>query len=1847
VRDALGGALEDVVVSIFDHPSYGSTATDRNGRFSLPVEGGGILSVRYRKPGFISAQRQVQVPWNDIAVAETVSLIFEDAAATVVKFDGSAATVVTHRSTEVSDSSGTRAATMVFTGDNKAYLTDKAGNKTLELKTITTRATEFSTPESMPAKLPPTSAFTWCAEFSVDGAERVQFEKPVIVWVDNFLGFPVGAIVPVGYYDRDKGRWLPMKNGRVVMLLDTDGDGIVDGLDADGDGQPDDLDQNGSMRNEVLGLDDGKRYLAGTTSWRVEINHFSPVDFNWPFGIPSGAISPNPMGPAVADVQKDASKDSLRCLGSFLEEKSRIFHEDISIPGTDLTLHYTSSRSAGYKPGVITVPASGDSVPSSLIRILVKAEVAGRRYEITLPPEPNQVARIEWDGLDHLGRPANGIMTAHIEIGFVYYGVYYIAAGVGDAFGQPGIGPFTIPTRLEVVSWKNVDVPILRGIGTIAEGWSLSAHHYVSPMDSSQIFKGDGMTGTNNAAVIETVAGIGPGERVLSGMGGSAVKAQIGEPRGLATDEEGNLYIDTAVSAVYWNPLDYRFLKVDRNGIVTSVVQWWNTIASNFARDAQGSLYQTYGSHCIYKIDNPALYSAFDSSTYTVYGDCNGQGFSGDGGPATAARFSSPKGIAFDSSGNVYIADYNNHRVRKIDANGMITTFAGTGVAGDGGDGGLATAAAIRRPNCVAADGQGNIFIGESYIFGPRVRKVDPSGTITTVVGDGTNAFKGNGTLATETGFYGIDNIAVDKTGNLYILSYWENRVYKADTDGIFSTVAGSGPFCCGSNVGAFAGDGGAATAARLNSPSAIAIGPSGDIYIADSYNNRVRRVGPPTARLAGLMDQSDIAFSEENGEGYILSAAGRHKKTIDLATGVILRNFLYDTEGRLNAIVDAFGNQTVIERGSGGVPTDIVSPGGLRTSLTIDSANHLTRITHPDGSVYAFTYSSGGLELKKTEPAGNSFGHFYDSQGRLTDYTNDEGGRWQLTNRLLANGDIQHEILTAEGERTTHVDRYALTGTYQTTVTDATGAQSVMTESADGLSVSSTLACGLTRESLYAIDPQFKFKYLKQLTEQSGTVLKRVTGFERVYSDTDADSIPDLISSKVTVNGRSYTLSHDIAAAKKTLTSAEGRTVVVEYDPDTLATEKLQAPGLLDTDYTYDSRGRLFQAAVGDRATAFAYTAQGFLGTVTDAQGRNTFFAHDALGRVTGVTRPDGSFVDFSHDGNGNLTVLVNPSGVTHKFGYNKVNRPSAYTTPLSGSYQYRYDRDRRPTDTVLPSGRIIRNVYDQGLLVRTETPEDDIYFNYLCGSKLGSITKSGEGITYTYDGSLLTSETSSGSLNQTVSYSYNNDFARVQAAYAGESTGYGYDNDGLLTQAGPFAISRHAGNGLPLSVSGAGLQLNRGFNGHGEVASQSVAVSGKSVSSLSLSRDTAGRITRRNEAAGGISAVYDYLYDANGRLLKVLKDNVPVEEYAYDENGARIYEMNSLRGIAGRSYQYSDEDHLLKAGEWTYHYDLDGFLTNKTNSTNPTNRTQYFYSSHGELLTVILPEGKRIDYVCDPLGRRIAKKINNVVVEKYLWQGLTRLLAVYSGNNSLLMRFEYADERMPVAMKMGSATYYLSYDQVGSLRLVADGSGNVVKRISYDSFGNIIEDTNPSLKMPFGFAGGLHDRDTGLVRFGYRDYDPEVGRWTAKDPIGFAGGDMDVYGHVLNNPVNLIDPEGLDATNWWNATGGRSIWNGPTNGNWGGKCWSGGQYSCGPGNGLGNAPPTDSGDACYQRHDTCYGTCGTNNQQCIGTCDRKLFDELRDLSDDPRRWPQPPRPGTEGDSESYRKEAIWWFRK
>jgi len=142
-------------------------------------------------------------------------------------------------------------------------------------------------------------------------------------------------------------------------------------------------------------------------------------------------------------------------------------------------------------------------------------------------------------------------------------------------------------------------------------------------------------------------------------------------------------------------------------------------------------------------------------------------------------------------------------------------------------------------------------------------------------------------------------------------------------------------------------------------------------------------------------------------------------------------------------------------------------------------------------------------------------------------------------------------------------------------------------------------------------------------------------------------------------------------------------------------------------------------------------------------------------------------------------------------------------------------------------------------------------------------------------------------------------------------------------------------------------------------------------------------------------------------------------------------------------------------------------------------------------------------------------------------------QLLAVLDASDAVVARFEYAGGRMPVAMVQGGAVYYLAQDQVGSLRAVYTALGAVVRTVEYDAWGVILDEDiaqgYEGLKVPFGFAGGLHDRDTGLVLFGLRNYDPETGRWTSRDPIGLAGGDTDLYAYCANDPVNAVDPSGL----------------------------------------------------------------------------------------------------------------------
>ena len=193
----------------------------------------------------------------------------------------------------------------------------------------------------------------------------------------------------------------------------------------------------------------------------------------------------------------------------------------------------------------------------------------------------------------------------------------------------------------------------------------------------------------------------------------------------------------------------------------------------------------------------------------------------------------------------------------------------------------------------------------------------------------------------------------------------------------------------------------------------------------------------------------------------------------------------------------------------------------------------------------------------------------------------------------------------------------------------------------------------------------------------------------------------------------------------------------------------------------------------------------------------------------------------------------------------------------------------------------------------------------------------------------------------------------------------------------------------------------------------------------------------------------------------------------------------------------------------------------------------TSYQYDELGNLTSVSLPGGPQIDYLIDGSNRRVGKKVDGILTQGLLYQNGLKPIAELDGAGNVVSRFVYGSRaNVPDYMVKGGVTYRIIADHLGSPRLVVDAAtGAVAQRMDYDEFGRVLLDTNPGFQ-PFGFAGGIYDQDTGLVRFGARDYDAESGRWTAKDPVGFMGGSSNLWTYARDDPVNLLDPTGLRGT-------------------------------------------------------------------------------------------------------------------
>lgn len=1723
VMDRNDAPLAGVRITILNHPEFGQTLTRADGMFDLAVNGGGQLTVNYDKTGLLPAQRQVYAAWGDYGFAPDVVLIALDPQVTIVDLTANVPIQVA-RGSVVTDADGTRQATVLVPQGTTALMVLPGGG-TQPVSTLSIRATEYTVgangPEAMPAQLPPTSSYTYAVELSADeaiaaGATELRFSTPLPFYVDNFLGFPVGVAVPLGTYDPLRGLWIPENSGRVIAIVGITG-GMAD-IDIDGNGMAD-----GPAALATLSISDPERqqlaslYQPGRSLWRVLIPHFSTEDLNWPTEIPSDAIQ------AERDPEPDVQpEESCQTAGSIIDCQSQILGEVVDVPGTPFRLHYQSDRVPGQKvPYTVEIPLSGAQVPASLHEIELDVRVAGRRFQRTFPRFANQRTTFTWDGRDAYGRTLQGEQPLTVRIGYSYVPVFASTVQFSD-FPTAVMGG--ISGRERVIIWREWTDQIgswdARAVGL--GGWTLSPHHTFDLTAKPQaLYRGDGRRQSSEAfgPFINRVAG---GTTFCAGTTGTIQNVC---PQGLATGDDGSVYITQPISNLVQRMMP--------NGVIQAVPGVASRAGAQpyaLAVGPDGSLYVTelFG-HRVRKVD--------PSGTVTNFAGTGVAGFSGDGGPANLAQLNGPVSIAVGPDGVVYIADANNARIRRVTPDGRIATAVGTGqpctsTAAPCGDGGPAALAPLLDVGMHVAVGRdGSLYIAG----GQRVRYVGPDGIITTIAGvmstqscSGTAAC-GDGGPATQAllaPVVGPNGFAVGPDDTIY---YAQNRVRIRwfRRNGTINTLAGNG----------LGGDGGLAWQAGLQGVNGIAVARDGSVYVAETAlqggGGRLRRISPIAA---GNWTGGFLAPASDGSEVYLFDPEGRHLRTVDALTAALRNEFSYDGNGLLASITDGDGNITSIERDGAGNPTAIVAPFGQRTTLTINRAGYLDSITQPTGATVHMTYTTDGLLDSMTNARGHLSQYGFDPLGRLTSATDPTTVTKTLT-RVGTNDDYTVTLTTPLGRTTTYRVERLGTGDVRLTTTSAAAGQIQAVLGKNGTR-SITHPDGTTVSAVLGPDPRWRMQapVVTSMAVRTPGGLAYTYASQRLATLTNPTDLLSLstLTETVTVNGRVFTRAFNAGTRAITDSSPAGRRDITILNARGWPAQA-QFGGIAPTDFVYDLQGRLARItqATGTeiRTTAFAYTGNGFLRSITDPANHTATYSHDQNGRITELTLPDGARAGLGYDANGNLSTLTPPGRPDHSFTYTENNQPSGYIAPMVGTQPSQtlasYDVDRLPTRVDRADGQSRSFEYDTaGRLSLIDMAVGDTRYGYDGAGRLVTLNRDqGANLSFAYDGDLLLGTTWSGAIGGSVTRAYDNNFRTTALSVNGSNPiALTYDLDGLPMQVGALTLTRNAQNALVTATALGSVTDTTTYDAFAAPATHTAIQGGNALYSTTYTRDALGRIATKSEIIAGISHTFSYTYDPAGRLIEVWQDGNLTSVYTYDGNGNRLSRtIGSETTIA----TYDAQDRLDQFGATTYVHNAAGERESQTTAGETTN---YQYDGLGDLIGVTLPDATQIEYVLDGLKRRVGRKIDGTLVQAFLYQDDLKPIAELDGGNNVVSRFVYSDGiNVPAYMIRSGVTYRIVTDHLGSPRLVIDAaSGSILQQMDYDELGAVMLDTNPGFQ-PFGFAGGIYDSQTGLVHFGAREYDPVSSRWTTKDPLGFGGGDTNLQTYVRGDPINGIDPRGL----------------------------------------------------------------------------------------------------------------------
>jgi len=956
-----------------------------------------------------------------------------------------------------------------------------------------------------------------------------------------------------------------------------------------------------------------------------------------------------------------------------------------------------------------------------------------------------------------------------------------------------------------------------------------------------------------------------------------------------------------------------------------------------------------------------------------------------------------------------------------------------------------------------------------------------------------------------------------------------------------------------------------------------IASTQGGLLYYFDSQGHHLRTINTLTSQILYIFDYDDMGLLRaiQDSDGNITQIQRDGVMPIALISPYDQRcSLTLNSNGYLDSITNPAQEIAKFNYTAKGLLTSSTDPNGNTYNFEYDELGRLTSRTQPDGSFSLLerTRTEKGFQVSHITASGRESTYLTERLAPNIERQVNQGCGGSGAIVALTEADGKETINYPDGSifiaekqpelrfadtltpftkcstfktSTGKIAKVTTTRTVKLTNPDDPLSLETLTDTVDfNGRVSTTTYDAVNRQITY-ISPGGRQR-ISSFDEQGRVIQSQIPGLEPVqFSYSDRGELKSVQQGEQTILSYDYDNNGRLCR----LRNAEGNEVSYIYDKAGRIIQSTLPSGKVNQ-FGYDANGNLTEIIVPSGAVhRLSYnTANLNLGSTNPEQG-NTHNSYDWEQQPIHKVLPSGRVIKHSYDRDGDLEQVSYPEAdvkityVPKTEGFKltrtatKSNQPQAITFGFEailaprlglaetaiGHQNHQRDSQKLLLNTLIPDSGLEKSLTqqaDDSLVLRNRVyREEDQEISAFPQKKpsflTGALAQFGK---FSYDRGLITEIHYSGLANGCYRYRYDENFFLVGVKLdENPETMLRRDADGLLMQLGDFQMERKGCYNLLTGISDRDLNVAIEYDRFGRTTNRTHTIKGQVVYQLSLYYDSLYRITQKQETAFGITTTYDYTYDCDGQLTQVKQNGVVVESYSYDNNSNRIsWQVGKTNP---QSAKYDAQDRIIELGNTVYQFDDDGFMTQ-------CGSTSFEYSSRGELIKVIMPDGKMITYTYDGVGRRVARTSAEGTYQ-YLYGNPEKPLQVTAIRepSGTLSIYYYDELGLLFAIQQDEAWYYIATDQLGTPKVVWDAAGARVKVVEYDSFGNQTDDSNPNFIIPIGFAGGLTDWETKLVRFGFRDYDSASGRWTAKDPIGFAAGDSNLYRYVNWNPVNFVD--------------------------------------------------------------------------------------------------------------------------